>query len=143
MVLMQDVEVILWPRTQGRSHDNKVGPLFIELDDLRKDFEELRSRGVELMESKPEDYPFGVRIEAVEPDDNTVCLRQRKASRGSEISLDTWNAWVEWLRIIYRQIHRSWEMWNPTVETDLDLRSKAPCCLSSSSFMFAPKKVLT
>ncbi|GAA3521361.1 hypothetical protein GCM10023075_82680 [Streptosporangium album] len=33
-------------------------------DDLRKDFEILRQRGVIFEESEPVDYPFGVRIEA-------------------------------------------------------------------------------
>ena len=52
------------------------GPLILESDDLRKDFEVLRERGVTFTQSEPEDYPFGVRIEVVDPDGNRISLRQ-------------------------------------------------------------------
>src|SRR5689334_13790503 len=49
----QDLEVILWPgvaepANQAPSHPTKAipGTLFIESDDLRKDFEMLRAHGV-------------------------------------------------------------------------------------------------
>ncbi|MBE1559850.1 VOC family protein [Nonomuraea africana] len=54
------------------------GPLILESDDLRKDFEILRQRGVTFEESEPVDYPFGVRIEAADPDGNRVSLRQQR-----------------------------------------------------------------
>ena len=76
----QDIEVVLWPGTQGQGTASSPapGPLIIESDDLRKDFETLRSKGVQFVEPAPEDYPFGVRIEAIDPDGNRVSLRQRK-----------------------------------------------------------------
>ncbi len=55
-----------------------TGPLIIESDDLRKDFETLQSKGVQFVGAAPEDYPFGVRIEALDPDGNQVSLRQRR-----------------------------------------------------------------
>jgi predicted enzyme related to lactoylglutathione lyase len=54
-----------------------TGPLFLRSDDLRKDFEEFRSRGVQFVEPEPVDYPFGVRITALDPDGNRLELRQR------------------------------------------------------------------
>lgn len=53
------------------------GPLILESDDLRKDFAIWRERGVVFEEPEPVDYPFGVRIEAVDPDGNRVSLRQQ------------------------------------------------------------------
>ncbi|MFI1258668.1 hypothetical protein ACH4U6_33485 [Streptomyces netropsis] len=60
------------------------GPPFLESDDLRADFKVLRDRGVTFDQPEPEDYGFGVRIEAVDPDGNRISLRQRAAwqSRG-------------------------------------------------------------
>lgn len=76
------MQIILWsqaaaveqPANMGRP--GAPGPLILESDDLRKDFEILRQRGVIFEESEPQDYPFGLRIEAVDPDGNRVSLRQ-------------------------------------------------------------------
>lgn len=38
----------------------------------------MRRRGVTFDEPEPEDYPFGVRIEAVDPDGNRISLRQQR-----------------------------------------------------------------
>ncbi|MFB4278223.1 VOC family protein [Nonomuraea sp. MTCD27] len=81
------VQILLWsqaaaaglPGDVGR--DGAPGPLILESDDLRKDFEILRRRGVTFEESEPVDYPFGVRIEAVDPDGNRVSLRQQRKQR--------------------------------------------------------------
>lgn len=56
------------------------GPLILESDDLRKDFEIMRRRGVAFEEPEPVDYPFGVRVEVVDPDGNRISLRQRRTS---------------------------------------------------------------
>jgi catechol 2,3-dioxygenase-like lactoylglutathione lyase family enzyme len=76
----QDLEVVLWPGTQGQGDASSPapGPLIVESDDLRKDFERLRADGVRFVQPAPEDYPFGVRIEALDPDGNRVSLRQRR-----------------------------------------------------------------
>jgi predicted enzyme related to lactoylglutathione lyase len=55
-----------------------AGAIFLEADDLRKEFQELRSRGVEFVQPAPEDYAFGVRVTALDPDGNRIELRQRK-----------------------------------------------------------------
>ncbi|USQ85504.1 VOC family protein [Streptomyces phaeoluteigriseus] len=71
------VQIILWSQaaTAGQPA-GAPGPVILESDDLRKDFEIMRRRGVSFEESEPQDYPFGVRVEAVDPDGNRVSLRQ-------------------------------------------------------------------
>jgi catechol 2,3-dioxygenase-like lactoylglutathione lyase family enzyme len=53
------------------------GILFVESDDLRKDFESLKVQGVEFIENEPVDYPWGIRITALDPDGNRIALRQQ------------------------------------------------------------------
>jgi catechol 2,3-dioxygenase-like lactoylglutathione lyase family enzyme len=80
----QDVELLLWKGTAvpfkdaDASRDLNLGSMFIESADLRKDFEVLRSKGVTFVQPVPEDYPYGVRIAALDPDGNRIELRQRK-----------------------------------------------------------------
>ena len=72
-------EVLLWPGNGDQASATAgVGTLFIESDDLRKDFAELKARGVEFLEPEPETYPFGVRVTALDPDGNPVALRQTR-----------------------------------------------------------------
>jgi catechol 2,3-dioxygenase-like lactoylglutathione lyase family enzyme len=80
-------EVLLWPGTAGRPSATPgapaiaaPGPLIIESDDLEKDFETLRSRGVTFADREPENYPFGMRVTALDPDGNRVSLRQTRKS---------------------------------------------------------------
>jgi hypothetical protein len=61
-----------------------VGPVFLESDDLRKEFDELRSRGVGFVEPEPVDYPFGVCVTALDPDGNRIELRQPPGGRGGD-----------------------------------------------------------
>ncbi|WP_261993599.1 VOC family protein [Streptomyces sp. 3211.6] len=71
------VQIILWSQAAGAGRPaGAPGPLILESDDLRKDVEIMRRRGVTFEESEPEEYPFGLRIEALEPDGNRVSLRQ-------------------------------------------------------------------
>ncbi|PSJ30385.1 glyoxalase [Streptosporangium nondiastaticum] len=78
------VQIILWSHAAAAGQPGDTGrnaapgPLILESDDLRKDFELMRMRGVVFEQSEPEDYPFGVRIEAVDPDGNRVSLRQQR-----------------------------------------------------------------
>ncbi|NUW40849.1 VOC family protein [Nonomuraea rhodomycinica] len=83
------VEIILWSpapaagqsaagQPGGKRPGAAPGPLILESDDLRKDFEVFRRRGVTFDRPEPEDYPFGVRIEAVDPDGNLISLRQQR-----------------------------------------------------------------
>lgn len=75
----QGFEILLWLGKAGQAKSTRgVGTLFIESDDLRKDFEELRARGVEFLEPEPETYPFGMRVTVLDPDGNPVALRQAR-----------------------------------------------------------------
>ena len=75
----QGFEVLLWLGTPGRAKATPgVGTLFIESDDLRKAFAELKARGVKFLEPEPETYAFGLRVTALDPDGNPVALRQRR-----------------------------------------------------------------
>ncbi|MFF7459741.1 VOC family protein [Kitasatospora sp. NPDC008115] len=77
-------EIILWPHAAaagqpaGREDADAPGPIFLESDDLRKDFAIWRERGVEFDAPEPQEYAFGIRIEATDPDGNRISLRQQK-----------------------------------------------------------------
>ncbi|GAA2311639.1 hypothetical protein GCM10010149_72950 [Nonomuraea roseoviolacea subsp. roseoviolacea] len=78
------VEILLWPHAPEADQPVErrprvaAGPVILESDDLRKDVEVFRQRGVTFDRPEPEDYPFGVRIEAVDPDGNQISLRQQR-----------------------------------------------------------------
>ncbi|KAA8885751.1 glyoxalase [Nocardia colli] len=78
------VEIILWSHAAAAGQPAELegraapGPIILESDDLRKDFEAMRERGVAFEQAEPEDYPFGVRIEAADPDGNRISLRERR-----------------------------------------------------------------
>ena len=73
------LEVLLWRGEAGDAQTTSgVGTLFIESDDLRRDFAELKARGVQFIEPEPEAYPFGLRVTALDPDRNPVALRQTR-----------------------------------------------------------------
>jgi catechol 2,3-dioxygenase-like lactoylglutathione lyase family enzyme len=75
----QEPQVLLWPGAAGRAKATPgVGSLCIESDDLRRDFTELKARGVKFLEPEPETYPFGMRVTALDPDGNPVALRQAR-----------------------------------------------------------------
>ncbi|WP_369229595.1 VOC family protein [Streptomyces sp. R21] len=82
------LECVLWPHPAAAGQPAEAqpgatpGPVFLESDDLRKDFVILRDRGVQFDQSAPEDYPFGIRIEAIDPDGNRISLRQRGRTDG-------------------------------------------------------------
>ena len=81
----QEPDILLWPGVTGRAQATPGAPpiaipgqLIIESDDLWADFDGLRSRGVEFAEAEPEDYTFGLRVTALDPDGNRVSLRQTR-----------------------------------------------------------------
>jgi catechol 2,3-dioxygenase-like lactoylglutathione lyase family enzyme len=87
-------EVLLWPGVAGRAETtgspqiSVPGPLIIESDDLRKDFDMLRSRGVQFADKDPQNYPFGMRVTALDPDGNRVSLRQTRKARRPRQSVE-------------------------------------------------------
>ncbi|MDF5751353.1 VOC family protein [Spongiactinospora sp. TRM90649] len=76
------VEILLWSQAAATGQPADPGrpaaswPVFLESDDLRRDFEIMRRRGVTFEDPEPVDYPFGIRAEAVDPDGNRIALRQ-------------------------------------------------------------------
>ena len=75
----QGFEVLLWLGNAGQAQGAPgLGTPFIESNDLRKDFAELKQRGVQFLEPEPETYPFGMRVTALDPDGNPVALRQTR-----------------------------------------------------------------
>ncbi|MFI6445615.1 VOC family protein [Kitasatospora sp. NPDC050543] len=84
------VEIILWAHAAAAGQPAEVlpgatpGPVILESDDLREDFKVFCDRGVAFDKPEPEEYGFGMGIEAVDPDGNRISLRQRAAwqSRG-------------------------------------------------------------
>ncbi len=78
----ESVEILLWPGRQEPPVSTTEsgygpGPIFIESDDLRGDFDVLRDRGVTFEDPEPVDYPFGIRVTALDPDGNRIELRQK------------------------------------------------------------------
>jgi catechol 2,3-dioxygenase-like lactoylglutathione lyase family enzyme len=77
------VEIVLWSHAPAAGQPAEAapgatpGPIILESDDLHRDFAECRGRGVPFVQPEPEDYPFGIRAEAVDPDGNLVSLRER------------------------------------------------------------------
>ncbi|MCX4748189.1 VOC family protein [Kitasatospora sp. NBC_01287] len=77
------LDIILWSNTAasgqpaGPQQGATPGPVLLESDDLRADFKVFRDRGVPFDKPEPEDYGFGIRIEATDPDGNRISLRQR------------------------------------------------------------------
>ena len=85
------VEIILWrgepaaPRwADGGGPGTVPGPVILESEDLRSEFQVLRDRGVTFEEPEPVDYPFGVRVTAFDPDGNRISLRQRRRPQRAE-----------------------------------------------------------
>lgn len=83
------VEIILWkgdPATPGNPEGGEPGtvpgPVILESYDLQQEFTVLRDRGVTFEEPAPVDYPYGVRVTALDPDGNRISLRQQRRRGG-------------------------------------------------------------
>ncbi|TDQ00812.1 VOC family protein [Labedaea rhizosphaerae] len=80
------VDILLWsdpasagaPAQRGAGAGPVPGPLILGSADLRKDVEVFRERGVTFDEPEVQEYPFGLRIEAVDPDGNRISLREQR-----------------------------------------------------------------
>lgn len=80
-------DIILWSHAAAAGQPGELGagggpgPIFLESDDLRRDFEVLRKRGVTFEQDEPQDYPYGVRIDVRDPDGNLISLRQQRRAQ--------------------------------------------------------------
>ena len=52
-----------------------AGTVFLQTDDVRRDYEELKSRGVEFTEP-PQEYPYGIDSGFRDPSENSIRLTQ-------------------------------------------------------------------
>ena len=85
------VEIVLWSGDPAPPHIPDgvepgivPGPVILESEDLTREFEALRARGVTFEEPEPVSYPFGVRITALDPDGNRISLRQQRRRSRTE-----------------------------------------------------------
>lgn len=83
----QDLELALWevgsPDPSGQSSQWKPGshpPIPLRVDDCRKTFAEMKSRGVQFKQAQPEEYFWGIQATFSDPDDNTFQVNQFKAN---------------------------------------------------------------
>jgi catechol 2,3-dioxygenase-like lactoylglutathione lyase family enzyme len=78
----QDLQVVLWPGTKGATKASPgyrgyvPGAVFLETDNIQKEFELLRSQGVRFEEAEPVQLPYGKYATAVDPDGNRITIRQ-------------------------------------------------------------------
>jgi catechol 2,3-dioxygenase-like lactoylglutathione lyase family enzyme len=86
----QDLELALWqlgtPDPRGFSHEWRPGaspPITLHVDDCQRTFEEMKSRGVEFKQSKPEEYFWGISAMFTDPDGNTFWIAQHTAKAPS------------------------------------------------------------
>jgi predicted enzyme related to lactoylglutathione lyase len=73
-----DFQLVLWPGTPGRAELAMGRPpasVTIETDDIRKTFEELKSRGVEFVSDVLE-FPWGYVAQFQDPDGNRLQIRE-------------------------------------------------------------------
>jgi predicted enzyme related to lactoylglutathione lyase len=74
----QDFMLVLWPGTPGQAQPVQSGPppsVTIETDDIRKTYEQLKSRDVEFVTDVLE-FPWGYVAQFLDPDGNRLQLRE-------------------------------------------------------------------
>lgn len=67
------------PDAMGWSKSWKPGiapPIVLHVEDCRKTFAEMKSRGVEFKQSHPEEYPWGISATFADPDGNLFSINQ-------------------------------------------------------------------
>ncbi len=79
----QDLELSLWQAgskdLSGWSSRWEPGggpPVVLRVDDCRKTFMELKSRGVEFEQAQPEEHPWGITATFSDPDGNRFSINQ-------------------------------------------------------------------
>ena len=79
----QDLELALWqvgsPDPNSWSKNWKPGsgpPIVLRVDDCRKTFAEMKSRGVQFKQAQPEEYAWGISATFSDPDGNLFSINQ-------------------------------------------------------------------
>jgi len=79
----QDLELALWqvgsPDPNGESKNWKPGgrpPIVLRVDDCRKTFAEMKSRGVGFKQAQPEEYAWGISATFSDSDGNQFSINQ-------------------------------------------------------------------
>jgi predicted enzyme related to lactoylglutathione lyase len=75
----QDFEIVLWPGTPGRAKPGSTA-CTIEVEDCRKAFETLKSRGVKFESSDILEFPWGYAARFQDPDGNLLQVREGRAA---------------------------------------------------------------
>src|ERR1700689_4413152 len=70
---VQNIELALYPPQQGE----RAVTWTLVTDDIRKDFEELKSRGIQFNETEPKESPWGKTATFSDPDGNKFSLYQQ------------------------------------------------------------------
>jgi len=75
----QDFELVLWPGTPGKASPGST-TCTIEVEDCRKAFETLKSRGVKFESPDILEFPWGYVARFQNPDGNTLQLREDRGA---------------------------------------------------------------
>ncbi|MGI0078462.1 MAG: VOC family protein [Nitrososphaerales archaeon] len=87
----QDLELALFQAgtkdPNGWSREWRPGgnpPIVVNVDDCRKAFAELKSRGVEFKQAQPDEYAWGISATFSDPDGNLFSINQRPSASSWE-----------------------------------------------------------
>src|SRR5271166_3080044 len=85
----QDIEIVLLQAGSGGDPANQLQPgkspqWAFRTTDCRKDFEEMKLRGVKFNEEQPAQYPWGILATFKDPDGNPFSLLQQPSSNAWE-----------------------------------------------------------
>ena len=85
----QDIEIVLFQAGSGGDPANQLQPgkspqWAFRTTDCRKDFEEMKLRGVKFNEEQPAQYPWGILATFKDPDGNPFSLLQQPSSNAWE-----------------------------------------------------------
>jgi predicted enzyme related to lactoylglutathione lyase len=75
----QEFEIVLWPGTPGRANAGTTA-CTIEVEDCRKAFETLKSRGVKFEPSDILEFPWGYVARFQDPDGNSLQVREARGA---------------------------------------------------------------
>src|SRR5262249_11407550 len=75
----QDFELVLWPGTPGSAKQGSAVCTF-EVEDCRKAFETLKSRGVKFEPSEILEFPWGYAARFQDPDGNLLQVREGRGA---------------------------------------------------------------